>query len=61
MKKQKSFFSWKFCFSRIYSFIHDLKRKNWSVKQPLWILGILEGNREVLFFIIPISENFVIV
>ena len=53
------FVLWEKNSSRICSFIHDLKR--WSVKQPIWILGILEGNREALFFIIPICENFVIV
>ena len=49
--KVKALVLWKKNGSRIRSSIHDLKRENWSVKQPIWILGILEGNWEALFYI----------
>ena len=41
----------------ICSSIHDMRYKNWSMKQPIWILGISQGNREALFFIILGKEK----
>ena len=52
--KVKTLVLWEKNGFHIRSSIHDLKQENWSVKQPIWILGILESNREALFYIIGI-------
>ena len=49
--KVKALVLWEKNGFHICSFIHDLRGENWLVKQSIWILGILEGNWEALFFI----------
>ena len=53
--KVKTLMLWEKNGFHIRSSIHDLKRENWLVKQPIWILGILESNWEALFYIIGIK------